>query len=349
MPLNPLLWQRLSAAFGEVKISNEGQVYQQADDGTPLASGEQYRVCCPYCGDTKFHLYVAYTYGQRRGRGVCRRACCFRRDCLAEPAWALDFQQRLDDPRLPLADAPLQPAASAASVPVTPTPPQLPGWCVRLDALPDDHPACAYLASRQFDHKALARTYGVGYCLQSLHAYCQGRLIIPIWQEGALAGYQARVLPGQTGPKYYSAAGMPKSRLLYNLDQARQYATIVVVEGPTDAWRVGPMAVATFGASASRWQLDCLAQLSLRAQIIWLYDADAAGRRGTEKARQRWRAPVGSLPVVWAQLPQGDPGSWPTEALRDWLAAQCPRPLDWQPQPLAQAGKVAWRRHEAHR
>jgi len=345
MPLNLLLWQRLKSAFGEVKISNEGVAYQRADDGTPLSGGEQYRVCCPYCHDRKFHLYIAYTYGQRRDGRVCRRAHCFRRDCLASPAAALDLAQRLDgDPSLPLAEAPLAPATSPV---VTPT--HLPGWCVRLDMLPPQHTALRYLEQRQFDPLQLARTFGIGFCLQSDDRYCHQRIAIPIWQHEQYVGYQMRALPGQSGPKYYSAHGMPKSRLLYNLDSAQHYAFIVVVEGPSDVWRVGANAVATLGASASAWQLSTLAQLNLRAQIVWLYDANAAGQAGTARAQASWRPLLGAQPVHWLALPHDDPGSWSEADLTQWLQSQCPG-YRVERLPAALSRRVRWRAEveEAH-
>ena len=72
-PLNPGLYRRLQLNFHRVKFADEGTAMQAqgvldaAGDKQLIftQSGEYYRICCPYCNDTRFRLYVSYMFGKR--------------------------------------------------------------------------------------------------------------------------------------------------------------------------------------------------------------------------------------------------------------------------------------------
>ena len=69
------------------------------------------------------------------------------------------------------------------------------------------------------------------------------RLVIPIYDaDERLAGWQARYVgdcPPEV-PKYLSCKGMKKSQLLYGLAEAMAHdRPVVIVEAPTDVWRLG--------------------------------------------------------------------------------------------------------------
>ena len=118
-----------------------------------------------------------------------------------------------------------------------------------------------------------------------------GRILIPIYRprlqftanagqppDLVVAGWQAR-LPRAAEPherKYLFPDGIEKSKVLYGLYRACQATgPIFVCEGPTDAWRVGPGAVATFGNHASREQKLLLLHHAKNRPIVVLPDDDA--------------------------------------------------------------------------
>ena len=170
--LNGPLYKRLQKVFGGVKVTRPGvpmHATRSTDylTGEPRLqvseSGEQYRVSCPFCNDTRFRLYVHHTWGQRDlfGRKVNFLAHCHNEDCLRNP----ENRQKLTQ-SLAGAEGVITPVARSSRV--RPSDPNkeypLPGLVKRLDELPPDHVARQYLSGRKFDPDKLARIYGVSFC-----------------------------------------------------------------------------------------------------------------------------------------------------------------------------------------
>lgn len=147
-----------------------------------------------------------------------------------------------------------------------------------------------------------------------------GRIILPIRVDGHQVGYQGRVVE-RTSPmgkyawngnlwvrvtdaagnsllfagkklnKYMSATGMRRnsalfgydSAVLWNLDTGRHgdRRTCVLVEGPLDALRAGPPAVAMLGASLAPAQAQFI--VDAFARVIVVGDNDTAGERAVSK------------------------------------------------------------------
>ncbi len=153
---------------------------------------------------------------------------------------------------------------------------------IPLHELPIQHSACDYLRQRGFDPALLGRRLQVGYCQRAEPCFgpAQGRLIIPVHRRGQLVGWQARYLGDgyqlKGVHKYHSMPGMPRAELLYNHDQALAYPYVVVCEGPTDVWRVGPAAVALFGKTMSSRQRQLLAAGWGKGVAIILLDGEAS-------------------------------------------------------------------------
>lgn len=72
--LNPPLYQRLQQQFGSVKVVDAGvpMVVRRGKDYVTgkirldfASKGEQYRVCCPFCNDTRHRLYVHHSFGDK--------------------------------------------------------------------------------------------------------------------------------------------------------------------------------------------------------------------------------------------------------------------------------------------
>ena len=240
----------LREKFGEVKKSSG-------------RNGLELIVRCPVCGKKKLSVNAA------SGLYQCWRGCMTGH-----------VQTLLGDIALAQRQAaPLPPAPLPANV-ITP------GILVPFSELQDDHPAILYLQGRNLDPQQLDQFYGLRYCTAGQEFMggvfdTTNTLIIPIWMKGVLVGWQSRLLytPDTLDddeceamgyqqdpdgdwirpPKYFTAPGIDKGRILYNYDWARQSDVVVVCEGAVDVWKVGRSAVGAFGKGVSDAQASLLA------------------------------------------------------------------------------------------
>lgn len=334
--LNPVLYATMVAAFGEVKVvhpDDEGvppRIYKDPYTGRPFAHwesgdyrGEEYQACCPFCADRHFHLYVNHRYGTRdQCGGWIRTANCFH-GCLAHA----ENRHRLYDMlvfrrgvsltnellhKVQSTPVPVKPAAVSTLFGVTP-----------VASLPDKHPAVQYLQSRGYS-KDTAAAYSLGYYENKdgsslTERMANRRLIIPVFQNGEQLGWQARkIFEDMSGPKYFTAPGLPVGRVLYNVDQARNQPFVVLVEGVADVWRIGAPAVCLFGKTLSAGQHALVLDTWKQKPVLIFVDSDAAAE--SEKIKQQLEA-THTGPVRIVRLPEGlkDPGETSPHVLRDLI------------------------------
>lgn len=120
----------------------------------------------------------------------------------------------------------------------------------------------------------------------------ENRIVFPHFVDGKLLGWQKRTIPARPGwpgtvpdyPKYRNSSGLPKSETLYNLDAARDFGAVIVVESPMSVARAVSLGfdnvVATFGAKVSDHQIGLLKDFD----TVWVWlDADPAGLAGERK------------------------------------------------------------------
>lgn len=345
--LNPVLFQTLQEQFGEVRVVHQGEprVTRRVPDPSRPGRfidqveqrGEQYQLCCPFCGDTRFRLYVSYAFGQQDNSGNRNFNLwnCHNEKCQQSEVNRRIFRSKTAAPlgRQIVRSAPPSPPAPAPSAP---QPIVLPDGLIPITSLPATNPGPAYLIERGFDPAYLEQVWGVRYC-----SYCTNctpvatdRILIPIYrpaqmfapgpQELVLGGWQARLVPGLvllggSEAKYINPLGMQKSELLYGLPLAVGAAgPVFVVEGATDAWRVGPGAVALLGKDLSQTQKLLLVYHFAGRPIVVMLDPDAP--EAAEKIQQSLQlarpATSGDNRVVLARLPDGrDPADCTREEL----------------------------------
>jgi DNA primase len=154
------------------------------------------------------------------------------------------------------------------------------------------------------------------------------RIVIPIFRGGLLVGWQARDVTGSSPIKYLTTPGWKKTEVLYNMDVAKWYSDVVLVEGPTDVWRVGDNAMALMGKT--------LAHGSIQAEILQTLWGDR-GRclicldsyeddPDTVAASAKLLAELDKLNVfpegrAIFNLPNRDPGDWDHDELEALLNA----------------------------
>jgi DNA primase len=76
-------------------------------------------------------------------------------------------------------------------------------------------------------------------------------------------------------PRYFIPSGIKKSSFLYNIDKAKEFEKIWLVEGTFDAIALGPNSVAVMGKILSETQLNLLRKTKVKTLLIAL-DKDAS-------------------------------------------------------------------------
>jgi len=134
---------------------------------------------------------------------------------------------------------------------------------------------------RGFDIDTISRLWdvqGIGGFAPRL----KWRLFIPIHYGGDVVSWTTRAIGDKVTLRYVSASPteeiLDHKNLLYGEDYCRH--TIIVHEGPLDAWAIGPGATATFGTTYSPAQINRIARYPRR---VICFDSDRA-------AQQRARA-----------------------------------------------------------
>jgi hypothetical protein len=133
-----------------------------------------------------------------------------------------------------------------------------------------------YLEKRGFDPDELEKTWdikGIG-----LVAAYQWRVFIPIYHKREPVSWTTRSLSDEVKTKYLSASPQQEKVDNHSILYGEDFCTnaVVITEGPFDAWKIGPGAVATLGLGYSLRQLARMAKFSVRAVCL---DNDRAGRR----------------------------------------------------------------------
>lgn len=322
-PLNPELHRRLQKNFGNVLIANPGEGFvatvRRGLDGFPKQrvahSGEYYRVCCPYCKDTRNRLWVNHKFGvfdeNTRSKNT-HLAICYNENCLSHPARRQRFENAIfRGMNWTQRKAVVVQRGSAQEEGLRTVSP--PGTLVPVNCLPDDHKVSVYLRSRGYSPDELGTSFQVAYCefAEPKYPAAADRIVASVVMGGQLVGWQCRFIGDinwkQSGvAKYYTRPGMPKRLMFYNYDQAKNYPLVVLTEGISDVWSVGPQAVAMLGKKLHPSQESLLCNTWGDGVLVLMLDPDA--REETEKLVQRLEAKFagGVVPIYLDAYDPGD-------------------------------------------
>lgn len=155
-----------------------------------------------------------------------------------------------------------------------------------------------YLKRRRFNPEYVKTQWGARGT-KSLSGEYSWRVVSPIYFDGHLVSYHSRDITGKDPVPHRACPEKKEVRLhkhcLYGYDQTNP-DFVVVVEGITDVWRLGPGAVATFGIQYSEPQVRLLRNWP---RVVVLYDS------GEPEARVQARklaADLGALGVPKVEL-----------------------------------------------
>lgn len=216
--------------------------------------------------------------------------------------------------------APQRPATAHRLLP----PMALPAGAEQLDpGNPAHHAALRYLVSQRGLTLAQIRDYRLHL---GTRGFVRDYVIFPCVMHGAIVYWQARAT---WDPPRGLSAGQLKvwrkatayrktlnpracegeasaAEVLFGLDQAAVHPTVVVVEGPIDAIRTGPQAVALLGKTLSQAKAARLSSLRATKIVVYLDAGEAEREKALEIAGQL----TSGADVYVAQAPEGcDPGS----------------------------------------
>ncbi len=146
-----------------------------------------------------------------------------------------------------------------------------------------------YLRNRGFNSKQLERDWNLLQTppISYLDKIDYGnRIIVPIYWKGEMVSFQGRDITGRHNRKYLACPSyrekVKHSDIVYGHPDTLGYTdTLILVEGVFDVWRLGKMAVCTFGTSLKLPQILNLKPLA--NNFIILYDAEKTAQ---EQARQ---------------------------------------------------------------
>lgn len=164
-------------------------------------------------------------------------------------------------------------------------------------------PHLRYLRRRGFDPRSLIELWG----LRGLGPFGRPywRIWIPVRLDGKTVSWTTRSIGDGGSPRYIHAEpdqeAWPIKTLLYGWDHVRH--SVIVCEGPTDVWRIGPGAVAVFGLNVSVEQMQRLAEVPKR---IVCFDSEPVAQRASEKLCRELSIFPGE--TIRVALDSADPG-----------------------------------------
>ena len=162
-----------------------------------------------------------------------------------------------------------------------------------------------YLAGRRFDPDALVRDWGI----QSgpMSGRWRYRMIIPVFLEGRVMTFVGMDTSGKRSPKYkmasVSESFLPVGELLYGFDHVN--GNVVVVEGITDAWRIGPGAVAMLGMGFTVKKMHQLLALEASKYFIMMDGGEKKAMQNADKMAHALSSRGKDVEIL--ELESGDP------------------------------------------
>ncbi len=314
--------------------------------------GEIYAVRCKVCGDHKPRLYVSHYTGTKaytktvvnKVKGTSKPgspvifgivAVCHNERCNV----TRDISKVLD-------------ATGELTDVITHAPMKYTGGMVESVELPANYSlfdpkvpeeVLSYVSNRGYDIDYLQNQFDVRYMPPGTYMWTRDddskveswdhRLLIPITRARRIIGWQARIAqdvvksPGNKIRKYIFpptgvTGGEGKSCWLYNSYKASYNTELTIVEGVTDAWRVGGATVAAFGKSLSERQIQILKDgWGHFASCVIAFDGDSDAWKAACKVRDRLlEEGVFRKGVTALRLAEGmDPDNYSTEQINSLI------------------------------
>jgi len=253
---------------------------------------------CPWCGDVeKYHLGVHL--------GSLRATCwrCGRQDL--REALALILRLPAGKINALVRDIPRSPRAAFRAVSGRGRL-RTPGG---LGPLSEQHQG--WLRRRGLDPPQMGTLWGLRGI--GLSATLGWRIWVPVHLDGEVVSWTTRTIGNQASRWIHARPDeevWPIKSLLYGWDYVRN--SCIVVEGPSDVWRIGPGAVALFGVVSTASQIRLLSSVPRR---VICFDNEPVAQRTARRLAEQLQAFPGETLVV--ELSSADPGEASNEEMAE--------------------------------
>lgn len=280
----------------------EGYILEHYDQyqTTMGSNGKELRINCPApdCGDRKFKCYINPSKQQfncfRCDFQVGKKYNLFNLIAFTEditPAVAMLKVMRAYTPTAAtdedfeaLADETPENPVEESDTPRYIT--SLPEHCVPVVRMPFTSPAWAYCTSRGIHHaEALTmnlhfgtRWVEVKNAAGRIKGNVKNRLVIPLYHNRKLCGWQARAIVATDTPKYLNCPDAEMAKTLWPCVPPKPGVPVVIVEGVIDAVAVrnaGFNAYAAFSKKISAAQMRLLKSWKISNVTLWFDKKDA--------------------------------------------------------------------------
>lgn len=270
-----------------------------ADTSDKHSSPGWLNVDCPFCADTKKHL----GWNIKKQFFHCWKCGAHSiNDVLAEllgvPYYELDaIRQRYALRPAALADDDKPEAVKIRAEQIV-----VPGGYLELRHR-------EYLLNRGYDPGKLVKLWGLRATDHLAAGTDKFRVVCPIYHDGKVVSWQGRDITGKSPLRWKSCAAEYELRAHKHCLGGSQLVpgdSVAVVEGFTDAWRLGAGSVATFGTSYLAPQINLLRKYRRRFVVLDSEEKDPNARAQAD----RLAAVLSAFPgeTVMVELDEGDPG-----------------------------------------
>jgi len=277
-------------------------------------------ICCPFCQDETYHLGIFRDHKN----WICFR--CHKHGSFSDLLRLLfpnDWFTRLKELGTPTfhegtakdqiqalirgAERPVEEASHSVTLPV--------GLSINEIVRRRHSILDAFLTKRQIPTDT-CRSYAASVALMGRY---MNRLVIPVQKGNKLVGFQARDMTGKAEVKYDSPPESQHKQVLYPEPSLSYSKRIILVEGPLDAWRMGPGSVCSFGTSLTDGQKKMLYSYH-PTEVVFAWDENAYW-----KARAAARELLLFVPVVRVAQLRGpaDPKEWDPDRLGYERTMEC--------------------------
>jgi DNA primase len=166
-----------------------------------------------------------------------------------------------------------------------------------------------YLRDRNFNPETLQHKYKLKAC--GPHGNYKWRIIIPVIMNGQIGGFTSRDITDKHPLRYKNQpAGqspIPQEQWIYNIDTVKD--TAILVEGPTDVWRLREGAISLLGINPSLEQINKLSQIK---NLLILFDMEDKAQQRAMELGENLAGITDHVEVITVDK-KGDPASWTDE------------------------------------
>jgi len=171
-----------------------------------------------------------------------------------------------------------------------------------------------YLKSRNFNADYLVKKYNL-MSVYNIGRY-KFRIIIPYYYHSRLICFNTRDITGRAELRYQFCdienSVIEVKHTFYNIDTVKDRC--IIVEGPSDVWRIGDGCIAVSGKQFTKEQLLMLREKEIKKAVV-LYDADDSEEKIGETLANNLTGIIPSVELI--ELESGDPGELSTEEVKE--------------------------------